>query len=208
MVRAAIRLLATTSATWKYFLNSIIPKRGARREAVFVRAVLKSKGKPLIEIFRSLRDNQRERSQRRPREATSNQGKFNVGDKIFVLRHMRASQPEDGGVGEVLSVEVKSIANMLSASYSVRYDVDHRIETNLSESIITCYSYAQQHKRCRLDKSEESSSSYTGAGNPSSNKFMKGFDGSQDRVCYLGAELLHSCKHWKFDHSGYNDAAE
>ena len=208
VVRAAIRLLATTSATWKYFLNSIIPKRGARREAVFVRAVLKSQGKPLIEIFRSLRENPRETSRSRPLEATSKQGKFNVGDKIFVLRHMRSSQPEDGGVGEVLSIEVRSIASMLSASYSIRYDVDHRIETNLSESLITCYSYAQQHKRCRQDKSEETSSTYTKAGNSPTNKFMKGFDNSQDRLRYLEAEVLRSSKLWKINHAGNNDAAE
>jgi hypothetical protein len=212
VVRAAIKLLAGTSATWNHFLNSIIPNRCARREALSLSIVLTSQGKPLIELFRSIRDNQRAILLSSSNKTTPSTSAFGVGDKVSVEQRNRSSEKEDTGVGEVLHVEVKTTASTRSVFYSVRYNVDNRIESDLPESLLTGYSTLDDNKRRRVEECDDSNSSSSSSssrpkfGNLSTRKPNQGYSELQERIRYLEAEVVRGRMQWNFVHAN-SDAA-
>ena len=202
-----ITLLCQSSTSSKEFLESIVQSSGRKPPAKVLLDALTSQGRPLIELFRSIRNGQRTVAlhvQHEAEAALPSVGLFTVGDMVSVPRRKQEGVNEDGGVGEVRTVEAKTVAGIRVVFYSVKYVLDRRVEKDVPESLLARYSIADgDNPRRSLDSAAAATSA---AEERTSEKLRRENSKLQNRIRDLEAEAARSRMKWDGVRADYKAA--
>jgi hypothetical protein len=203
-----ITLLCQSSTSSKEFLESIVQSSGRKPPAKVLLDALTSQGRPLIELFQSIRNGQRTVAlhvQHEAEAALPSVGLFTVGDMVSVPRRKQEGVNEDGGVGEVRTVEAKTVAGTRVVFYSVKYVLDRRVEKDVPESLLARYSIADgDNPRRSLDSAAAATSA---AEERTSEKLRRENSKLQNRIRDLEAEAARSRMKWVGVRADYKSSA-